>query len=172
MNKILITVASLALTAIATTAQTNINPAKTWIEVGAYNASAISADVNNDGYRDLIFGGVGNGITNEQGNNDWERYRMTHVLLYYPSAKNWQIANYYGDTSADLGLNVSVADRPSLSVCDINRDGILDIVAFESTALHAADQPLLDHISREGIFLGLGDGTFTQAVLHFVDAEG
>ena len=172
MNKNLITIASLVLTAIATTAQTNINPAKTWIEVGAYNASAISADVNNDGYCDLILGGVGNGITNEQGNNDWERYRMTHVLLYYPSAKNWQIANYYGDTSADLGLNVSVADRPSLSVCDINRDGILDIVAFESTALHAADQPLLDHISREGIFLGLGDGTFTQAVLHFVDAEG
>ncbi len=141
---------------------------------GAHISNAVAVDVNNNGMRDLVFAGVGSKITNNAGNQLWERRRMSHVITFEPRRKRWNIV---GDKAGDLayfneGIGFNVADRPSLSACDINQDGIMDIVAFESAGHKFDSEPYLDNISREGIFLGNGDGTFVQFEPQFVDTDG
>lgn len=163
----------LAMAAIMpTTAQTTLTPTREWQEIGGRYASAVVADLNNDGYCDMVYGGTGNGVTYYAGSQDYERYRTTHVLTYRPVSKQWNIPGYLGPEYFDEQLVINVGDRPSLSACDINRDGIMDIVAFEQSGVNASDKPMLDHVSQKGVFIGRGDGNFDQAELTFVDANG
>ena len=161
--------------ASALSAQTIVNNSVTRTEWGGHNSNIVAVDVNNDGYRDLVLGGVGNYLTNNAGGALWERQRMSHVLTIDPSRRNrWYMV---GNSSTNLdyfdeGIGFNVADRPSLSACEINGDGMMDIVAFESTGRSHRDEPFLDNISREGIFLGNGDGTFEAFKPSFVDSDG
>ncbi|MBQ8046902.1 MAG: family 43 glycosylhydrolase [Prevotella sp.] len=154
------------------TAQTKINHTKEWKEIGAYNSMGIAVDVDNDGYRDLVYGGISDNRIYRAGTNDVERNRLTHVMQYLPGSRQLDVTNYFGPTFPDQGIGLNVADRPSISACDINQDGIMDLVVFETSGLKYNDEPMLDRISREGVFLGNGDGTFSKAILSFVDTAG
>lgn len=151
------------LAATAVQAQTNITNSATRQEWGAHNSNAVAIDVNNDGLRDLVVAGIGNNTTNDAGGQSWEKTRKTHVLTIDPARRNrwFVVGNTYNDLSYfNDGININVADRPSLSACDMNQDGIMDIVAFETSGRTYNEEPFIDNISREGIFLGNGDGTF------------
>ena len=160
MRNILMTLTALAASATAT-AQTSLSCLYQQPVWGAYNASAVAVDLDNNGYRDLVLAGIGSNITNYAGVNSWEKERFCRVALFNTTTKRWKIAGFRDPNKPDNnGLNVS--DRPSLSACDINQDGIMDIVAFESSGLDYDNEPMIDKVSREGIFLGKGDGTFVQ----------
>lgn len=162
------------LAATAVQAQTNITNSATRQEWGAHNSNAVAIDVNNDGLRDLVVAGIGNNTTNDAGGQSWEKTRKTHVLTIDPARRNrwFVVGNTYNDLSYfNDGININVADRPSLSACDMNQDGIMDIVAFETSGRTYNEEPFIDNISREGIFLGNGDGTFEQYKPAFVDAK-
>ena len=151
-----------------TKAQTLIYPVFTqYGDWASYYGAATSADLNNDGYCDLVISGFGRNVTNTKGTNDIERNRMTHVLLVDP---NVDMLRWSPVSNRRIGFDVT--DRPSLTPCDINRDGLMDIVAFETTGRIATDQPYTDGIANEGIFLGQGDGTFRQLSPRILDAEG
>lgn len=133
---------------------------------GYYGACA-SADLNNDGYCDLIIAGFGRNNTNPSGANDIDRLRMSHVLLVNPYADmlRWSAA-------PDSRIGFNVTDRPSITPCDINRDGNMDVVTFETVGRDASVQPYTSKVSKQGIFLGNGDGTFTAYHPTILDAEG
>ena len=63
----------LAMAAIMpTTAQTTLTPTREWQEIGGRYASAVVADLNNDGYCDMVYGGTGNGVTYYAGSQDYD----------------------------------------------------------------------------------------------------
>ena len=109
--------------------------------------SATSVDLNNDGYQDIVAGG--------QGDNG----RLTYVSRYLPSTHRWTTS-----TSSPF----QVANMPSFIPCDLNNDGNMDIVAFEQT--DTVPEAIAN--SRQGIFLGKGDATFTEAPLVFINPDG
>ena len=157
---------------VTATAQTRIQPSYANTDWGAYISSMVAVDVNNDGWRDLIWGGVGPYETYPGGEQVWERQRSAHVALYANRRKTWSLLGHANFEAPDEGLGFDVADRPSLSVCDINQDGYMDLIAFESVGRFHTDLPFADHLSREGIFLGNGNGSFTEFVPTFCDADG
>ena len=126
-----------------------------------------AVDLNNDTYADLVIAGFGRTATNTAGRNDTEKKRMSHVLLINPELDmlRWKIVN-------DRRIAFNVTDRPAITPCDFNRDGNMDIAAFETTGRLYDDQPYTSGFSREGIFLGNGDGSFTAYQPTFVDNEG
>ncbi|MBQ6653443.1 MAG: VCBS repeat-containing protein [Prevotella sp.] len=126
-----------------------------------------AVDLNNDTYADLVIAGFGRTATNTAGRNDVEKKRMSHVLLINPEADmlRWKQIN-------DRRIAFNVTDRPAITPCDFNRDGNMDIVAFETTGRLHDDQPYTSGYSCEGIFLGNGDGSFTAYQPSFVDAGG
>ena len=157
-----------ATTGLPIKAQTLIYPVFTQYGDWAAGYGAVaSADFNNDGYCDLVIAGFGRNVTNTKGKTDGERKRMTHVLLVDP---NVDMLRWSSVSNRRIGFDVT--DRPSLTPCDINRDGLMDIVAFETTGRLATDQPYTDDILHEGIFIGQGDGTFRQLTPRILDAEG
>ncbi len=168
----LLLLAAFLFSPAVSSAQTNLDYAKEWTSAGASFSSGVAVDLTGDGICELLYGGSGNVNTNQTGTSDYERNRTVHVMKYNKASKSWSINNFYGETYFDPGLNINCTDRPSFSPCDINQDGLMDIVAFETAGFESEGQPFLDHISREGVFLGCGDGTFSQAVLTFVDADG
>ncbi|MGN0068977.1 MAG: family 43 glycosylhydrolase [Prevotella sp.] len=170
-NRETLLAASLLL-ATTLTAQTNIQNAFTSTDWGAANSSGVAVDLDNDGHCDLVFGGVGKHVTNMAGGQSWEQTRMTHVALFSPQDGSWNLVGHTSLQRFDTGIAMNVADRPSFSACDMNQDGIMDIVAFETTGRAYTEWPYLDHVSREGIFLGNGDGTFEQFHPTFVDNAG
>lgn len=132
-----------------------------------YYGGCASVDLNNDGYCDLVIAGFGRKVTNTAGTTDVDRLRMSHVLLIDPKADmlRWKVVN-------DKKIGFNVTDRPSITPCDINGDGNMDIVAFETTGRNTFDQPYKSGFSKEGIFLGNGDGTLTQMEPIVVDETG
>lgn len=169
------TLIGMLLAVSAVQAQTNLPNSATRQEWGAHNSNAVAIDVNNDGMRDLVVAGIGTYTTNNAGGQSWEKTRMTHVLTIDPEKRyRWfVVGNTYNDLSYfNDGISINVADRPSISACDMNQDGIMDIVAFETSGRAYNEEPYIDNISREGIFLGNGDGTFVQFEPQFVNSEG
>ena len=86
-----------------------------------------------------------------------EEERLTYVSKYLSATHRW---------STNTSIPFQVANMPSLIPCDLNNDGNMDIVAFEQNGSDADDN------SRQGIFLGKGDGTFTEAPLVFTNPDG
>lgn len=133
----------------------------------AIYGACTAVDVNNDGFCDMVIAGFGKNVTNTAGNTDNEKRRMTHVIVVDPKA---DMLRWHALDDKKTAMNVSV--RPSLTPCDINRDGVMDIVAFETTGQQVTDQPYTDGVAHEGIFIGNGDGTFEECVPTIIDEDG
>ena len=110
-----------------------------------------TVDLNNDGYQDIVAGGM----VGEE--------RLSYISRYLPSTHRWTTAK----TPAFL-----VGAMPSLIPCDLDNDGKMDLVAFEQTVTDSEAEANATDNSQQGIFLGNGDGTFTEAPLVFTDPDG
>jgi GH43 family beta-xylosidase len=131
---------------------------------GMQYGTAVTADLNNDGYKDMVMGGFGRSTTTKttpagiQHTDD----RFDAVRMYNPSRNTWK----------RMLTKINVADRPALIPCDINCDGNIDIVAFETVGIDTAAAAYKDKYGDEGIYLGTGTGLFTLQPMTFVDASG
>ena len=132
-------------------------------EKGMDHGATTCVDLNNDGHLDIVGGGFGNTETQEA-QDEQTRRRMTYVSLFGPSTHKW--------LSPSVTPPFRVADRPSLIPCDINNDGNMDIVAFENVGTDSEAEAYADAFSRQGIFLGRGNGTFDEATLVFSVPDG
>ena len=153
-------------------AQTIVKPSFVNPEWGSIHGTATAVDLDGDGHCDIVMAGESNYNTNPPGTSNQERNRMNHVLMYDPVAKTWTSVGATGLTFPTPAIAFNATIRPSITPCDINQDGIMDIVVFETPGIGRQDQPVIDHISNEGIFLGYGDGTFSKTDVSFVNPDG
>lgn len=114
--------------------------------------SIITADLNNDGHKDLIAAGnTREGLKNS-------------TLLYNADSGEWQLhAN-----------SLKATNNPALIPCDFNMDGNIDILAFDTRGENIKDPVSITDadLEREGLFLGDGKGNFTRQEFMFVDESG
>jgi len=171
MKKILFLFAML-LVSTGIQAQTIVKPSFVNPEWGAIHGTATAVDVDGDGHCDIVMAGESNYNTNPPGTSNPERNRMNHVLLYNPTAKTWTSVGATGLTFPTPAIAFNATIRPSITPCDMNQDGIMDIVVFETPGMEKIEQPVMDHISTEGIFLGYGDGTFSKTATTFINPDG
>ena len=167
MKKIVLLIAFSAMFFRPAAAQERIYPEFVqYASWAGYYGGCAAVDLNNDTFADLVIAGFGRDVTNTAGTNDVERLRMSHVLLIDPTL---DMLRWHQADDRKIGFNVT--DRPAITPCDFNRDGLMDIVAFETTGRLYTDQPYTSGFSKEGIFLGQGDGSFVQLSPRFVDAD-
>ena len=133
------------------------NPELISSSLGFKNGGAVTIDLNNDGYQDIVTGGYTLDAQNSAQDETTSR-RMTRAMLYLPSTHRWN--------KVSTKLPFQVANAPSIIPCDINNDGKMDIIAFENNTDSDAAY------SQEGIFLGAGNGTFTMPDLSFTNRDG
>ena len=121
---------------------------------GTQFGTIVPADLNNDGLMEIILGAY-----NHQGTEE-PRY---NAILKTDGSGNW----------SEMACNLNIADRPSIIPCDINADGNIDLVAFETLGGDgmSAEQTQLfnSHTTTEGILAGNGDGTFRQLNVEIVE---
>lgn len=80
----------------------------------------------------------------------------------------WLLRNIGGEwTEIENPLNC--ADHPAYNVCDFNGDGNIDLVLFEDNLPNADEIANNSYYNSKGIYLGNGDGTFTQLPVAVVD---
>ena len=132
------------------------NPEMISSERGFKNGGAVTVDLNNDGNQDIVAGGYANKVQNSAEDEPTSK-RSTYSMLYLPTTNKW---------NKPAQVPFMVANSPSIIPCDIDNDGLMDIVAFENNT--DADVSF----SKEGIFLGNGKGNFTIPTLSFTDTEG
>ena len=131
--------------------------------LGIQQGAVTTVDLNNDGCQDIVAGGTGNDVQYDKAKDEATQKRLTYVSLYLHNTHRW---------STNKTPPFLVADMPTLIPCDLNNDGNMDIVAFEQTGTDTQAEAYSDEYSHQGIFLGKGDGTFTEAQLFFSDADG
>ncbi len=131
--------------------------------LGFSQGAALTVDLNNDGLQDIVAGGQGNDILYPEAKEESTQKRLTYVSLYAPANHRWTTSS---------ATSFKVADVPALIPCDLNNDGNMDIIAFEQTGTDPQAEAAADDYSRQGIFLGKGDGTFTEASLVFNSPDG
>ena len=121
---------------------------------GFKDGGAATIDLNNDGYQDIVAGGIGNSVQNSATDEQTSK-RMSYLALFSPATHRW--------TKVSAKPPFRVADSPSFVPCDINNDGNMDIIAFEQTGCDVTAEAYTGDYSHEGIFLGKGNGTFEEA---------
>lgn len=122
---------------------------RTW---GTQYGNIVPVDLNNNGRKEIIIGAY-----NHYGTND-SRY---NAILQSDGNGNW----------SEMACNLNVADRPSITPCDINGDGIMDLVLFETLGRNASNTLFQSRTTTEGLYIGQGNGTFEEAIMTIVDAE-
>lgn len=118
-------------------------------EYGSQYNNIIAADLFNDGNKQIWIAG-----------NDGFDEDKPHWLLRKENGV-WK------QTEAPINC----VDRPSLSVCDFNGDGIMDIVCFENRLPSDEETSTGKYTSDKGIYLGNGDGTFNRMEINITGAE-
>ena len=121
---------------------------------GFERGGAVTVDLNNDGSQDIVTAGSGNSVQNSA-TDDFTSKRMSYLALFSPITHRW--------TKVSAKPPFQVADSPSIVPCDINGDGNMDIIAFEQTGCDTSEEAYTGGYSHEGIFLGKGNGSFTEA---------
>ena len=80
----------------------------------------------------------------------------------------WLLRNIDGEwTEIENPLNC--ADHPAYNVCDFNGDGNIDLVLFEDNLPNGDEIANNSYYNSKGIFLGNGDGTFTELPVVVID---
>ena len=125
----------------------------TW---GFVNGGAVTVDLNNDGNQDIVTGG----LTSVQNSATTETTlkRISYIAQFTSSTHKW--------TKVSTAPPFKVAETPSFVPCDINNDGNMDLIAFDQTGSDITED------SHEGIFLGKGNGTFTEAEFTLLNTDG
>ncbi|MCR4920573.1 MAG: family 43 glycosylhydrolase [Bacteroidaceae bacterium] len=131
--------------------------------LGFERGTSTTVDLNNDGFQDIVAGGLGN-TDNNNATDENTRKRVTYVSMFNSGSHRW--------TSPTSAPTFQVADTPSLIPCDLNNDGFMDIVAFEQTGTDTSEEAYTNDYGREGIFLGRGNGTFREGTLIFQNPDG
>ena len=119
---------------------------------GTQYGTIVPVDLCNQGKQNLIIGAY------HHYNSEEPRW---NIILQTKGNVAW----------SELPSNLNIADRPSITPCDINGDGTMDLVVFETLGRRADDNADLLAASTQGIFLGNGDGTFTEAPFAAVRAN-
>lgn len=140
------------------------NPERIDKTMGFERGAATTVDLNNDGHQDIVAGGFGNEVTNSNASDDDTQRRLTYVSLFSPNSHRW--------AAPTLKPPFKVADMPSIIPCDLDNDGNMDIVAFEQTGTDPTAEACADDYSRQGIFLGCGNGNFTETTPVFTTPDG
>ena len=130
---------------------------------GFQDGGAVTVDLNNDGSQDIVTGGFGNTIQNSATDEETSK-RMSYLAQFATSTHRW--------TKISTAPPFKVADTPSLVPCDINNDGNMDLIAFEQTGYDTSEEAYTGDYGHEGIFLGKGTGTFTEAELSLSNPDG
>ncbi len=113
---------------------------------GFSGGGAVTVDLNNDGYQDIVAGGYA--VVQNSATNETSSERISYLALFAPLTHKW--------TKVATAPPFKVAESPSFVPCDINNDGWMDIIAFDQACSDTEG-------STEGIFLGKGNGTFEEA---------
>ena len=116
---------------------------KTW---GFEQGGAVTVDLNNDGYQDIVAGGQS--VVQDSATGETTTNSISYLALFGSSTHKW--------TKPATVPPFKVTETPSLVPCDINNDGWMDIIAFDQRCDDTED-------TTEGIFLGKGNGTFQLA---------
>ena len=131
------------------------NPELITSKWGFENGGAVTVDLNNDGNQDIVTGGLT--IVQNSATNETTHTRISYIAQFTPSTHKW--------TKVSTVPPFKVADTPSFVPCDINNDGKMDIIAFDQTGSNTED-------SHEGIFMGKGNGTFSEAEFTLLNVDG
>lgn len=134
-------------------------------ERGYERGGSAVIDLNADGHLDRIAGGVVRSVQNDATTDAFGKRRAMHIALWDDATKAWNELD--GKASA-----IQVADYPVILPCDINHDGLPDVVAFEQIGSSTTADVYVKNLGTEGVFLGNGDGTFRQAQVTITDAAG
>lgn len=129
---------------------------------GFERGGAVTVDLNNDGSQDIVTGGSGNKVQNSA-TDEFTSKRMSYLALFAPTTHKWM--------KVSTAPPFQVADSPSLVPCDINNDGNMDIIAFEQTGYDTTEEAYTGGYGHEGIFLGNGNGTFTEAEVQIYNSS-
>lgn len=116
---------------------------------GTQYGNIVPVDLRNRGKLDIIIGAYNHFNTEEP---RW------NTILETTGAGVWK----------ELETNLNAADRPSFTPCDMNGDGIMDLVIFETLGRNPDDEYFKSRASTQGIYLGVGDGSFEEADFHVV----
>ena len=130
---------------------------------GFERGGAVTIDLNNDGNQDIVTGGSGNNVQNSA-TDEFTSKRMSYLATFNSTTHKW--------TKVSTTPPFKVADSPSFVPCDINNDGNMDIIAFEQTGYDTSEEAYTGDYGHEGIFLGKGNGTFTEAQLSLCNLDG